>query len=145
LVVGRGELEVPLKAQAEKLGIERHVRFLGMRNDVPRLLAAMDVFVLPSLSEGLSIAALECMSAGKPIVASRVGGNPELIVEGETGLLVPPRDHGALAEALIKLLESKAVREKFGRRAALRAAQLFTAKRMADQYTHLYSELLQEC
>jgi glycosyltransferase involved in cell wall biosynthesis len=77
--------------------VEERVFFLGLRQDIPRILAMLDVFVLPSLSEGLSMAILEAMIAGKPVVATRVGGNPELVLDGETGFLVPPRDSQTLA------------------------------------------------
>ena len=104
LVIGRGELEVALKEQVERLAIGANVHFLGMRQDVPRLLSVLDVFVLPSLSEGLSLALLEAMASGKPVVATRVGGNPELIDHGRTGFLVQSEDAKDLAANLLKLL-----------------------------------------
>jgi len=142
LLIGRGDLEVSLKEQARQLGIERQVRFLGLRNDIPRLLAIMDVFVLPSLSEGHSIALLEAMLAGRPVVASRVGGNAELVLEGETGILVPSKDPDALTEALHQLLDNRAMREAFGHRATRRVQQQFSARLMTDGYKRLYNALL---
>ena len=142
LVVGRGDLEVSLKEQAKRLGIEKQVRFLGMRHDVTRLLALIDLFVLPSLSEGLSIALLEAMAAGRAVVASRVGGNTELIVEGETGMLVPSKNSEALAAAICKVLGKRAMREEFGRNAANRVQKRFSAAQMADNYQGLYRELI---
>jgi glycosyltransferase involved in cell wall biosynthesis len=142
LLAGSGELETSLKEQTARLGIERHVRFLGIRLDVSRLLALMDVFVLPSLSEGLSLALLEAMAARRAVVATRVGGNAELVVEGETGMLVPSKDSEQLASAICKLLGDKAMREEFGRKAATRIQERFSAVQMADRYQCLYRELL---
>ena len=142
LLVGSGDLEVPLKEQAQRLGIEQRVRFLGLRGDIPRLLAVMDVFVLPSLSEGHSLALLEAMLAGRPVVASRVGGNAELVLEGETGILVPSKDPDALTEALHRLLGNMAMREAFGHRATHRVQQQFSARLMTDGYKRLYNDLL---
>jgi glycosyltransferase involved in cell wall biosynthesis len=142
LLIGSGDLEVPLKEQAKRLGIEQRVRFLGLRGDIPRLLAVMDVFVLPSLSEGHSLALLEAMLAGRPVVASRVGGNAELVFEGETGILVPSKDPDALTKALHQLLDNRAMRETFGHRATRRVQQQFSARLMSDGYKRLYNDLL---
>ncbi len=142
LLIGRGELEVELKAQAKALGVDDKVRFLGLRDDIPKLLAVMDVFAMPSLSEGLSIALLEAMAAGKPVVATNVGGNPELVQEGETGYLVPAEHPDALAQALIRLLSDPDVRVKFGGAGKLRVAERFTLPTMAGQYQRNYERLL---
>lgn len=138
IIAGRGELEVLLKDQAKRLGIEEKVRFLGMRQDIPRLLALMDVFVLPSLSEGLSMALLEAMAAGKPVVATRVGGNPELVQQGQAGLLVRSQDAGGLADALIVLLGDPIALRRFGEAGAERVREDFSTDRMAEQYRRLY-------
>lgn len=140
LIAGRGELDVSLKEQARHLGIERHVRFLGMRHDIPRLLAVMDIFVLPSLSEGLSLALLEAMGAGKPVVASRVGGNPELIVEGMTGLLVEAGDVRAIAGSIVRLLADCGMRRRFGLAGAARVQDRFSIQGMVDRYRQLYAQ-----
>ncbi|GKS58886.1 glycosyl transferase family 1 [Nitrospira sp.] len=142
LFAGRGELEVPLKAQARELGIEANVHFLGLRQDVPRLLTIMDLFAMPSLSEGLSIALLEAMAAGKPVVATRVGGNPELVVNGETGLLVPAKDASGLADALVQMLQDAAFRERAAAAAQRHVAQRFTCGAMAGQYTECYDRMV---
>lgn len=139
IIAGRGELEVTLKNQAKRLGIEEKVRFLGMRQDIPKLLALMDVFVLPSLSEGLSMALLEAMAAGKPIVATRVGGNPELIEEGKTGMLVPAEDAAELAAALIEMLREPTTLHLFGKTGAIRVQRNFSTDRMSNQYADLYT------
>jgi len=142
LMVGRGDLEVSLKEQAKRLGIEDRVRFLGMRQDVPRFLAVMDVFVLPSLSEGLSMALLEAMASGKPVVATRVGGNPELVNHGRTGLLVNSEDAQDLAESLIKILSDRVMLHEFGRAGADRVLRHFIIDQMVRQYRDLYGDLL---
>lgn len=142
LLIGSGDLEVPLKEQAKRLRIEQQVRFLGLRGDIPRLLAVMDVFVLPSLSEGHSLALMEAMLAGRPVVASRVGGNAELVLEGETGILVPSKDPYALTEALHQLLDNRTMREAFGHQATRRVQQQFSARLMTDGYKRLYNDLL---
>jgi len=145
LIMGRGELEDALKEQVNRLGLEGQVWFLGMRNDIPKLLGALDVFVLPSLSEGLSLALLEAMAAGLPAVATRVGGNAELVVEGETGILVPPKDAAVLTGALCRLLDSKETRERFGLNARARVEQRFNARLMVENYQHLYMRVLSSC
>jgi len=142
LVIGRGELEVTLKAQAEELGIGANIRFLGMRQDVPMLLSVLDVFVLPSLSEGLSLALLEAMSAGKPVVATAVGGNPELVDQGLTGFLVPSEDAGSLASKLVELVQDPSMMQRFSRQGAQRVRQLFSLEQMVRQYGQLYASLL---
>jgi len=141
LLVGRGELEVSLKEQAKRLGIEERVRFLGMRQDVPRLLAVMQVFVLPSLSEGLSMALLEAMVSGKPAVATRVGGNPELVEHGKTGLLVQAENATALANSLMRVLGDRTMMHQFGRAGAARIQQHFSVIQMAIRYRDLYYSL----
>jgi glycosyltransferase involved in cell wall biosynthesis len=104
VIVGNGEREAELKTQAAALGIEGRVVFAGFRTDVPALLARADLFVLSSLWEGLPMAAIEAMAAGCPVVATAVGGVPEVVESGVTGLLAPPQDAAALATMLIRLL-----------------------------------------
>jgi glycosyltransferase involved in cell wall biosynthesis len=142
LLIGRGELEISLKEQTQRLGIEERVRFLGMRQNVPKLLAVMDVFVLPSLSEGLSLALLEAMASGKPVVATHVGGNSELIDHGRTGFLVQPEDARDLAANLLKLLSDPEKMQQFGRQAAERVRQHFSMGLMVDRYRDLYARAL---
>ena len=99
VIAGGGVLEETLRKMAKDLGLD--VRFLGPRKDVPLVLSALDVFVLPSLSEGMGLSIMEAMAAGLPVVATEVGGVPELVVDGRTGILVPPKDPDALAEAIL--------------------------------------------
>ena len=141
LVIGRGELEVALKEQVAQLAIDANVHFLGMRQDVPRLLSILDVFVLPSLSEGLSLALLEAMASGKPVVATRVGGNPELIDHGRTGFLIQPEDEKDLAANLLNLLSDPEMMQQFGRQASERVQQHFSMGQMVDRYRDLYTRL----
>ena len=142
LVAGRGEREAALRAQARSLGIDARVRFLGFRQDIPALLAMCDVFVQPSLSEGLSIAILEAMAAARPVVATRVGGNPELVVDGETGLLVEAADAKGLASAMIRILRDPAEARRFGNNGLSRASTRFTAAAMVREYEAIYDTAL---
>jgi glycosyltransferase involved in cell wall biosynthesis len=143
LIVGRGELEASLKEEVKRARLEKQVCFLGFREDVAALLSLMDIFVLPSLSEGLSIALLEAMAAGKPVIATNVGGNPELVVDGETGYSVPPRDPDALAAKLRLLLGNKCQAKTLGDNGQKRVRQKFSLQAMADNYQRLYEECLQ--
>lgn len=144
LLVGRGELESTLKAEASRLGVEDHVRFLGFRNDIPVLLGLMDVFVLPSLSEGLSIALLEAMAAGRPIVATKVGGNAELVDEGQTGYLVPSEAPEALAHCVVCLLRNKGQARAFGDRGKQRVEEQFSLAAMVNAYQKCYEQTIGE-
>ena len=108
---------------------------------MPEILATFDVFVFPSLEEALGTAVLEAMAAGKAVVASRVGGIPEAVVDQETGLLVPPADSGALAEAVRKLLQDPDLRRQMGERGRLRIEEQFSINRMLDKTADLYHNL----
>jgi glycosyltransferase involved in cell wall biosynthesis len=141
LLVGDGPLRSELEQEAGKLGLRDRVQFLGDRRDVPAFLASMDLSVVPSASESLSNVALESMAAGVPVVATRVGGNPELISE-QRGLLVPPDDEDALAAALECLLKDAAQRATFGKNAREFAQQNFSREIVRDQYQQLYTDLL---
>jgi glycosyltransferase involved in cell wall biosynthesis len=124
------------------LGLQRQARFLGTRSDVPELLALTDVAVLPSLEEGFPNAILEAMAAAKPVVATQVGGIPEAVVHGETGLLVPPRDPSALAGAIGRLLDDPGLRTAMGLAGKQRIAERFTFARMVTEMEALYEERL---
>ena len=128
----------PIRALLAGTPVQDRVRLLGLRDDVPDLLAAADIFAMPSLSEGLPLALLEAMFAGRAIVASAVGGIPEVITNDREGLLVPPSDPGALAAALRRLLDDPALRIRLGRAAQVRSAEHFTVGAMADAYERLY-------
>lgn len=142
-IAGEGD-PAALKKRVERHGLAGRVRLLGRRNDVPDLLAAADVFAMPSRAEGLGIAALEAMAAGLPVVASRVGGLGEVVLDGETGRLVPPGDAAALARALDEVLGDATLRVRLGAAGRARVQAEFTADRMVDAYEALYREVLAE-
>lgn len=142
VVVGGGQDETALRAQARRRGLEDRLHFPGYREDIHRFYALMDVSVLTSRTEGLSITLLESMSHGLPVVATRVGGNPEVVVDGETGYLVPPGDRGAFVEKVGKLLSDDALRLQMGRAARRRARSEFSVDRAADDYRANYESLL---
>lgn len=144
IVAGDGGEETSLRQSAKSLGLDDTVKFLGFRGDVPELLAAADIYVCSSISEGLSLAILEAMATGKPIVATNVGGNRELVDDGETGFLVPPGNPVALAEKMMLLLKDKGLRESMGRGGRLKAEKYFSLEKMIENYQHLYAELLGE-
>jgi glycosyltransferase involved in cell wall biosynthesis len=126
------------EALAAELGLGESVQFLGVRRDVPRLLGLSDVFVMSSLWEGFGLVFLEAMSAGLPVVASRVSGVPEVIADGETGLLVPPRDVEALAAALGRVAKDPALRERLGTAGRVRVRNSFGLERMIDETLAAY-------
>jgi glycosyltransferase involved in cell wall biosynthesis len=141
-ITGRGELAEALAAQARDRGIAARIHLLGLRSDVARILAAADVFVLPSLSEGLPLALLEAMFAGCPIVASDVGEVGVALAHGEAGVLVPAGDPRALAAAIDGVMTDPVRARELGRRAARRAAAEYDVSRMVRRYVEIYEELL---
>jgi glycosyltransferase involved in cell wall biosynthesis len=142
VLAGDGPERERLEALVSELGLRRRVLFLGRRSDVPELLAVSDVFVLPSLFEGSSLAVLEAMAAMRPVVATAIGGTDELIVDGESGLLVPPADPRALATVLRRVLADRRLRTSLGQKARDRVEQRFSAAAMAERVAHVYEELL---
>ena len=141
LLVGEGPLKSYLENLIKTLGIEQYVKFLGFRNDIGNLLSISDIVVLPSLREGLSIALLEAMAAGKPIVATNIGSNSEVIKDGVSGLLVPSKDHKALAEAVMKILLNPDLAKKLGNSARVVYQNYYTEDRMLNEYVKLYKSL----
>jgi glycosyltransferase involved in cell wall biosynthesis len=141
-LAGDGPLRPSLERRAEELGVSDRVLFLGRRADVPELLAACDVFALPSLYEGSSLAVLEAMAAGRPVVASSIGGTDELIEDGGSGLLVPPGDAEALAAALRRLAGDHGLRDSLAAAARERARSMFGSAEMARRIAGVYEELL---
>jgi glycosyltransferase involved in cell wall biosynthesis len=160
LLVGDGELrdELEGRARSANLGIVSHdrrvpesipqggsrVHFLGLRRDVPRLMAAMDLFALPSLNEGMGRVLVEAMSMGLPCVASRVSGIPDVVEEGSTGILAPPRDPAGLATGLQTLLNDPALRADMGAAGHARVVPEFSRERMLEKLEALYRDLLQQ-
>jgi sugar transferase (PEP-CTERM/EpsH1 system associated) len=141
LLVGDGPLRDDLDRQIQALGLGPVVRLLGTRADIEHVLPAFDVFVLPSLSEGMSNTIQEAMGSGLPVVATDVGGARELVVPGETGLLVPAGDPDALASALLSLAQAPAQRAAMGAAARRRAEAVFSLERMIGDYERVYLEL----
>ncbi len=137
---GDGPLREELEQQAAQLGIAGQVRFLGVRQDVPALLAAADLFVLPSRSEGMPNALLEAMAAGLPVVSFDVGGVSEALTYGESGLLVPPEDVGGLASAMLALLRDEPERLRLGAAARERIRTRHTLENMCAQYERLFEQ-----
>jgi glycosyltransferase involved in cell wall biosynthesis len=142
LFIGDGELKDELQQQVQQGGLAANVHFLGIRDDVPHLLAAVDLFVLPSLWEGLSVALLEAMAAGKPMVATAVSGTIQVMTDGKTGLMVPPRDSQALADAILQLLSNPTQAQAMGQAAKQHVAMNFSAQKQADEHLALYRQLL---
>jgi glycosyltransferase involved in cell wall biosynthesis len=133
-----GAYENELRSEAERLGVSDRVVFAGYRDDVPALLAGCDVFCLPSFAEGLPLVVLEAMAQGKPVVATPVGGTAELVVHGETGLLVPPGDADALAAALAELLDDPSAAARMGAAGRARVLAEFSAAAMVERVLGLY-------
>jgi len=141
LLVGDGPARARLEALAAELGLSGRVVFAGMRRDVPRVLPALDLFVCPSLYEGFGIAIVEAMAAGRPVVASAVGGIPEIVVDQDTGLLVPPGDATALAEAMAALLARPDQARQMGLRGRERARKMFSIETTVERHRQLYETL----
>ena len=142
VVIGEGEERGPLVELAGSLGVAERMLLPGWSDEPRRHLRTFDVFVLPSRVEGLPLVLIEAMLAGVPVVATDVGSVAEAVVDGSTGLLVPPEDPDALAAAIASLLRDPGLRREMGVRARERAIELFTADAMAARYEALYDELL---
>ncbi|TMC72682.1 MAG: glycosyltransferase [Chloroflexi bacterium] len=139
-IAGRGDLEGPLRARAQALDVGDRFHLLGLRSDVGNVLAGADVFVLPSLSEGVPLALLEAMLAARPIVATAVGEVPT-VLSGRAGVVVPPGDAAALASALASILADPAQARRLSATAATRAAEEYTLDTMVQRYLALYAQL----
>jgi glycosyltransferase involved in cell wall biosynthesis len=143
-LVGDGPDRSIIEAELARLGLSETVRLLGDRSDVPELLALADVFVCSSRSEGMPMSVLEAMAVGLPVVASAVGGVPEIIDDGRTGLLVAPGAVAALADALARLLGDRALREQMGRAGREAALERYDLPRFREAHLALYERLLEE-
>lgn len=140
LLVGKGKEEAALREKAKKMGVGPYVIFAGYRPDIHRCYAIMDVSVLTSFSEGLSITLLESMRCGLPVVATRVGGNPEVVVDGETGYLVPAGDASAFAQSVTKLLRDPNLRRRMGDAGRHRVEMHFRIEDVAHRYLEIYED-----
>jgi glycosyltransferase involved in cell wall biosynthesis len=143
-IAGSGPQRKKLEKTVAEAGLSGQVEFLGWIDDLASILPRWDIFVMPSLEEGFPIAALDAMAAGLPVVATSVGGIPELIEDGKTGLLAPPRDAEALASRLRLLLCNPELRLNMGAAAYARVRDHFSAAQMTESFTQLYDDLLDE-
>ena len=138
-IAGDGICMDELRAMARELGLGHQVRFLGQVRNVRAVMEGAAIFILPSLTEGVSLTLLEAMASGLPVVATRVGGTPEVVVEGETGLLVPPSSPDELAQAILNLLQDSELRRQMGEKARQRIKQHFDIRQMIAKYENLYT------
>lgn len=141
LLIGDGPLRKKLENLAQQLNFFDKIVFSGMREDIPRLLNAIDIFVLPSLNEGMGRVLIEAMVLAKPIVATRVGGVPDVVEDGSSGLLVPPADPDALADAICTIMKNPALASKLASHAAIRS-QKFSHTEMIRQLENLYKSVM---
>jgi glycosyltransferase involved in cell wall biosynthesis len=143
VIAGDGPAREQLERLTVKLGVADRVSFIGFRDDVADLLAACDLVVLPSVREGLSIALLEAMAAGKPIVATSIGSQREVSSHGEVGLFVRPADAICLAEAILRLAGDQALMTRLGNNARSVYENFYTEDRMLQSYRRFYLDLLE--
>ncbi len=141
VIAGDGPLRQQLEYEARAMDIHQRTHFLGWRDDVPQIMAGLDIFLAPSLWEGFGLVLLEAMSKRLPIIASNVSAIPEVVADGETGILVPPRDSEAIAQALRLLLADKALRRHLGLVGEDRLETHFSVGRMADETLNLYRQV----
>jgi len=142
-LVGNGELRPDIEELVKEKGLDRNIRFLGLRQDIPELLAACDIFILSSDWEGVPMTILEAMAAGRPVIATAVGGVAELVEDGKTGLLVPPQNAQALAAAMTRLANGPVLRQALGKQGQKRALKRFDINLVARQYEELYLKALE--
>jgi glycosyltransferase involved in cell wall biosynthesis len=137
-VVGEGPQWGALNHQAEELGVVDRVRFMGTRHDLQDLYLAADVFVLPSVSEGMPMVLLEAMGSGLPVIASGLGGIQAVVMDGENGLLVPPAEVESLALAINRLLADEVLRERLSRNGKVLIHEEYTVDRMCERYARVF-------
>jgi len=141
LLFGEGELRSTLLRQIKHLGLEHHVRLVGFRPDILSLLKGLDVFVMSSITEGLGTSILDAMAASRAVVATTAGGMPEAVEDGVTGVLVPPRNPPALAEAILRLLRDPPLRRRMGEAGLARVRAQFNVDRMVDETLAVYERV----
>jgi sugar transferase (PEP-CTERM/EpsH1 system associated) len=142
IIAGDGPLRSDLESLAAELGVAGQVEFVGVRSDVPQVMRALDVFVLPSVNEGISNTILEAMATGLPVIASRVGGNPELVVEGRTGLTFAPNSVADLEKLMLRYVDETTLRHAHGQAGRARVLRDFSLDSMVSAYLSVYDELL---
>jgi glycosyltransferase involved in cell wall biosynthesis len=141
VILGEGELRESLERQIREYHLEKHVLLPGFRTDVLGCLKSFDVFVMSSVTEGLGTSLLDAMACSKPIVATRAGGIPEVVEDGVTGLLVAPRDHDQLAQAIVALLSDAETRARLGQAGLVRLQERFTVERMVAGTAAVYARM----
>ena len=141
VILGEGELREHLEKQVREHHLEKHVLLPGFRTDVLGCIKSFDLFVMSSVTEGLGTSLLDAMACGRPIVATRAGGIPEIVEDGVNGLLVPVRDHHALAEAIVRALKDPASRRRMGDAGLARANERFTVERMVAETVEVYARV----
>jgi glycosyltransferase involved in cell wall biosynthesis len=144
VIAGEGALRKTLEDQIRHRHLVKHVILAGFRNDVLSVHKAFDIFVMSSITEGLGTSLLDAMASGRPVVATKAGGIPEIVADGETGILVPPRDHGALAAAILRLLADPDLRQRMGRAGLARVRERFSADVMVANTLEVYAEIAHE-
>lgn len=142
MIIGQGYLEQELKQRCRNLSLENRVTFTGFRSDVDQILPILDIVIQPSLHEGLSLVLLEAMAAAKPIVTTRVGGNPEIITDEVTGLLIQPKNPEQIAQAVNRILADEPLARQLGANALELVKDRFSVNHMVGDYQRLYRELL---
>lgn len=144
VIVGAGELEDALKRQIREHQLEKHVMLAGFRPDVLSLHKGFDIFAMSSVTEGLGTSVLDAMACAKPVIATRAGGLPEMVIDEETGVLVPPRDHDAMAQAIVRLVRDPELRRRLGEAGRARVCAHFTAERMVRATLGVYERLVEQ-
>lgn len=142
LIIGNGSQKQNIEEQIQMLKLSDKVLLLGERKDIPELLSIMDIFVLSSLTEGTSLTLLEAMASGKPVVATNVGGNAKVVIDNETGFLVPPGEPSIMAEKIIKLLKDRNLINEMGTKGRNRVLEHFSLDKMVNAYEKLYLNCL---
>jgi glycosyltransferase involved in cell wall biosynthesis len=142
VIVGEGSKRQEWQLLADQLGVSNTVIWTGFRTDMPRILAALDIYVVPSVNEGLSLSILEAMAAGKPIIATDVGGNSEMIIDDVTGILINPGSYQMLATAITVLLNQPDKRARLSQAGHNLVTENFNVQRMTDAYCELYMDLI---
>lgn len=140
-IAGQGPLEERLRAKTRAMGLDSYVSFLGFRQDVPDLLAAADMLVVASTSEGCPVVILEAMASRCPVICTRVGGSAEVVADGRTGIVVEPRRPKELAEAMLRLVGDAARRDEMGRQACQMVHEHFTIETMVRRFEQIYDDL----
>ena len=144
LVIGDGAYKDQLEKLSTQMGLDNHVIFTGQRSDIPEILASSDIFVLPTLADALPTVLFEAQAAGLPIIASNVGGIPEIITNGHDGMLIPHSDPGSLVSAIETLIQDKSIREKYSVNGLETVRTKFSIENQVEQLTELYLDILSE-